>query len=153
MSFLDVICAPSTAAARVFNPLQPLVALGARLYVSFQFLKSGFIKVTNWETTLSLFEHEYHVPWLSPAQAAVAGASGELVFPALLVIGLYGRLSALGLFAVNAMAVIAYAHVLLAEGSEAALGQHVLWGTLLLYLVVYGPGAWSADYALNRSRF
>jgi uncharacterized membrane protein YphA (DoxX/SURF4 family) len=48
MSILDVVCAPSTFAARVFNPLQPLVALVARLYVSWQFLQSGYIKVTNW---------------------------------------------------------------------------------------------------------
>jgi putative oxidoreductase len=50
-----------------------------------------------------------------------------------------------GLFAVNAMAVIAYAHVLLSEGLEAALGQHLLWGYMLAVLAVYGPGAWSLD--------
>jgi hypothetical protein len=38
------------------------------------------------------------------------------------------------------MAVISYANVLLAEGYEAALGQHVLWGSLLLFLIIYGPG-------------
>ena len=73
MSILDVICGPSTFAARVFNPLQPLVALVARLYVSWQFLQSGYIKVTNWASTLSLFENEYHTPWLTPHDAAVAG--------------------------------------------------------------------------------
>jgi hypothetical protein len=36
-------------------------------------------------------------------------------------------ITAIGLFAVNAMAVNSYANVLLAEGYEAALGQHVLW--------------------------
>jgi putative oxidoreductase len=71
----------------------------------------------------------------------------------LLVLGLVSRLSAVGLFAVNAMAVISYSQVLLAEGSEAALGQHVLWGTLLLFLIIYGPGKFSLDYLLNRSRF
>jgi uncharacterized membrane protein YphA (DoxX/SURF4 family) len=45
------------------------------------------------------------------------------------------------------------AAVLLAEGSEAALGQHLLWGTLLLFLIVYGPGKFSLDYLLDRSRF
>ena len=69
-----------------------------------------------------------------------------------MVLGLFGRLSALGLFAVNAMAVVSYSQVLLAEGSEAALAQHVLWGTLLLFLIVYGPGKLSLDHALNRSR-
>jgi putative oxidoreductase len=140
-------------AARLFNPVQSLFALGARLYVSWQFLKSGYLKVTSWDSTIYLFENEYHTPVLSPHAAAVAGSFGELFFPALLVLGLVSRLSAIGLFAVNAMAVVSYSRVLLAEGSEAALGQHILWGTLLVFLIIYGPGKFSLDYVLNRSRF
>ena len=152
MSLRDVLSAPSLLAARVFNPLQSPVAFAARLYVSWQFLKSGYLKITSWESTLSLFDSEYHTPWLSPHDAAVAGTFGELFFPTLLVLGLFGRLSALGLSVVNAVAVISYAQVLLAEGSEAALGQHVLWGTMLAFLIVYGPGKFSLDYFLYRAR-
>jgi putative oxidoreductase len=153
MSLLAKISAPDAMAARLLNPLQSLFALGARLYVSWQFLKSGYLKVTSWDSTLYLFENEYHTPVLPPQVAAVAGAFGELFFPTLLVLGIVGRLSAIGLFAVNAMAVISYSQVLLAEGSEAALGQHILWGTLLLFLIIYGPGKFSLDYGLDRSRF
>ena len=153
MSALKKILAPDAAAARLLNPLQSLFALGARLYVSWQFFKSGYIKITTWDSTLYLFENEYHTPVLSPHVAAVAGTFGELFFPTVLVIGIAGRLSAIGLFAVNAMAVISYANVLLAEGYEAALGQHVLWGSLLLFLIIYGPGKLSLDYLLNRSRW
>jgi putative oxidoreductase len=153
MSLLDKISAPDAMAARLLDPLQSPFALGARLYVSWQFLKSGYLKVTSWDSTLYLFENEYHTPLLSPHVAAVAGAFGELFFPTLLVLGIMSRLSAVGLFAVNAMAVISYSHVLLAEGSEAALGQHILWGTLLVFLIIYGPGKFSLDYLLNRSRF
>jgi putative oxidoreductase len=153
MSLLEKISAPDAMAARLLNPLQSLFALGARLYVSWQFLKSGYLKVTSWDSTLYLFENEYHTPVLPPHVAAVAGAFGELFFPTLLVLGIVGRLSAVGLFAVNAMAVISYSQVLLAEGSEAALGQHILWGTLLVFLIIYGPGKFSLDYLLNRSRF
>jgi putative oxidoreductase len=64
-----------------------------------------------------------------------------------------GAFGACRLFAVNAMAVISYSQVLLAEGSEAALGQHILWGTLLVFLIIYGPGKFSLDYLLDRSRF
>jgi putative oxidoreductase len=152
MSILDKVYAPDTFAARLLNPLQSLFALGARLYVSWQFLKSGYLKVTSWDSTLYLFENEYHTPVLSPHAAAVAGSFGELFFPTLLVLGLVSRLSAIGLFAVNAMAVISYSQVLLAEGSEAALGQHILWGTLLVFLMIYGPGKFSLDYLLNRPR-
>ncbi len=120
-------------------------ALATRLYVSWQFLKSGYLKVTSWDTTLSLFHDEYHVPVLPPDVAAYVGTFGELFFPLLVVLGLFGRLGAVGLFAVNAMAVISYAHVLFSEGFEAALGQHILWGYMLLTLAVYGPGRWSLD--------
>jgi putative oxidoreductase len=153
MSILDIVCAPSTLSARMLNPLQSLFALGARLFVSAQFLKSGYLKFTTWDSTLYLFANEYHVPWLSPHDAAVAGTFGELFFPALLVLGFVSRLGAIGLFVVNAMAVVSYSQVLLAAGSEAALGQHILWGTLILFLIIYGPGKFSLDYALNRARF
>lgn len=119
--------------------------LGTRLYVAWQFLKSGWLKLSSWETTIYLFTDEYHVPLLPPAAAAVAGTAGELGFPILVALGLFGRLGALGLFAVNAVAVISYSHVLLAEGSEAALGQHVLWGYMLAVIAVLGPGRLAVD--------
>jgi uncharacterized membrane protein YphA (DoxX/SURF4 family) len=63
----------------------------------------------------------------------------------LLVLGLSGRVGALGGFAVNAMAVISYRQVLLADGSEAALAQQVLWGLMFTLLAVFGSGQFSLD--------
>ena len=137
-------------AAAALAPLEPLLLLALRLYVSWQFLKSGWLKLQDWETTRFLFEEEYKVPLLSPGLAALLGTAGELVFPLLLVIGLLGRLAALGLSAVNVVAVLAYAHVLMSEGFEAALGQHHFWGLMLLVLVVSGPGRWSVDALISR---
>ena len=153
MAILDTLYAPNTLAAKLLDPLQPLAALGARLYVSWQFWKSGYLKITSWEGTLGLFESEYHVPVLPPHVAAVVGTFGELFFPTLVILGLCGRLGAIGLFAVNALAVISYANVLLAEGAEAALAQHVLWGSILAFLIIYGPGKLSIDALLRRARF
>ena len=150
MSLLNRLLTPSYLAARLLNTAQPLFALATRAYVGWQFFKAGWLKVTTWDTTLWLFNNEYHTPLLSPTAAAVLGTCGELGFPIFVWLGLYGRLSSLGLFAVNAMAVISYAHVLLAEGSEAALGQHVLWGFMLLTLAIYGPGKLSLDHLLGR---
>ena len=127
-----------------------LYLLSLRLYVSWQFLKSGWLKLQDWDTTRFLFREEYHVPLLPPDVAAVLGTAGEIVFPVLLVAGFQGRLSALGLSAVNVMAVVAYAHVLLSEGYEAALAQHQLWGVMLLTLLVFGPGRLSVDGATGR---
>ena len=85
------------------------------------------------------------MPVLPPPVAAVTGAGGELFFPALLFLGLFSRVGALGAFFVNAMAVISYRQVLLADGFEAALGQHVLWGFMLLILALFGPGRFALD--------
>jgi putative oxidoreductase len=127
----------------------PLLLL-TRLWVSWQFLKSGWLKLTQWDSTVELFNSEYHVPVLSPTLAAIAGTFGELFFSALLVIALFSRIGALGLFAVNLMAVVSYWHVLGQEGFEAALAQHVLWGFMLLVLTAFGPGAISLDHVLER---
>jgi putative oxidoreductase len=120
--------------------LQPAAALAARLYVGQVFFLSGLTKLRDWDITLALFGDEYRVPLLSPALAAVMGTAGELVLPVLLVLGLAGRFSALGLFVVNAVAVIS-----LSEIAPAALQQHIFWGALLAGLAIYGPGAWSLD--------
>lgn len=134
-------------------PIAYVFALGTRIYVSWVFLKSGYLKLTNWESTLALFEYEYRVPLLPPHAAAVLGTLGELLFPTLLILGLFGRLSAVGLFAVNALAVISYAHVLLQQGFEAAIAQHYLWGFMLLMLAIYGPGELSVDRLLRITGF
>ena len=125
---------------RALDALQPLAALLARLYVAQVFFMSGLTKLRDWETTVALFTDEYKVPLLSPATAAVMGTTGELVLPVLLVLGLGSRFSALGLFVVNAVAVIS-----LSEIAPAALQQHVFWGSLLAGLAIYGLGPWSLD--------
>jgi putative oxidoreductase len=137
---------PLDIANRGLASLHSAFALFTRIYVSWVFLKSGWLKLSAWDQTISLFQDEYRVPLLPPTLAALAGTAGELLFPILLILGLAGRPSALGLFAVNALAVISYAHVLMQEGFEAAIGQHYLWGFMLLTLTVYGPG----DYSLDR---
>jgi putative oxidoreductase len=150
MPFLAQMSKANRGLIRILNFAQPLFALGARWYVSIPFLKSGYLKITAWDNTLYLFENEYHTPVLSPHIAAIAGTCGELVFPTLLVLGLASRWAAIGLFAVNALAVISYSDVLLAQGYEAALASHVLWGCIAAFLVFYGPGKLSLDYAWRR---
>lgn len=149
MNFLLNLVAAHAALGRLLDHFRSLVLLATRFYVGWQFWKSGLLKVTSWSSTLELFRSEYHVPLLPPPVAAVTGAAGELFFPALLFVGLFSHVGALGAFFVNAMAVISYRQVLLAEGSEAALAQHVLWGFMLLVLAVFGPGKIALDSALQ----
>jgi putative oxidoreductase len=119
---------------------QPLAQLAARLYVAQAFFASGLTKIRDWDTTLALFADEYQVPLLPPDVAALLGTAGELVLPVLLALGLAGRFSAAGLFVVNAVAVVS-----LMDVAPAALQQHVFWGSLLIGLVLWGPGRWSLD--------
>lgn len=125
---------------QALNAAQPLAALAARVYLAQVFFLSGLTKIRDWETTLLLFTEEYKVPLLSPQLAAISGTAGELVLPVLLLIGMAGRFSALGLSVVNAVAVVS-----LADIAPAALQQHITWGVLLAALAVYGVGKWSVD--------
>jgi putative oxidoreductase len=132
----------------VLEALQPLALLGARLFVGQAFFLSGLTKLRDWDTTLLLFADEYRVPLLSPEVAAVAGTAGELVLPVLLVLGLGGRFASAGLFMVNVVAVIS-----LMEIAPAALQQHQFWGSLLVVVLLWGPGRWSLDHVLKTRWF
>jgi putative oxidoreductase len=125
--------------------LQPLAQLAARLYVAQAFFLSGLTKIRNWDTTLALFQDEYHVPLLPPELAAVMGTCGEVGLPVLLVLGLAGRFAAAGLSVVNVVAVLS-----LAEIAPAALQQHQFWGSLLIGLLLWGPGKLSLDAVIAR---
>ena len=92
-----------------------------------------------------------YVPLLPPVLAAVMGMMGELVFPVLLAAGAVTRLAALGLFFVNAMAVISYPQ-LWEFDCPAAINDHLYWGMLLLVLAAFGPGRFSLDAWLAGKR-
>lgn len=119
---------------------QALAQLAARWQVAQVFFLSGLTKIRDWDTTLALFRDEYHVPLLPPGLAALLGTGGELVLPVLLLLGLGGRLAALGLSVVNVMAVLS-----LPDMPEPALNLHLFWGSLLLGLLLWGPGRLSLD--------
>ncbi len=129
------------------DALQPLTAFLARLYLAQAFFLSGLTKLRDWGTTVALFTDEYHVPLLSPPVAAALGTAGELVLPVLLVLGLAGRFSTLGLFVVNLVAVISLSQI-----APAAFQQHVFWGSLLAALAIFGLGPWSFDCWLSPRR-
>jgi putative oxidoreductase len=144
-TIIGKVCAAWSPLTRLLDACQPLAALLARLYVAQVFFLSGLTKLRDWGTTVALFSDEYKVPILSPIVAAALGTAGELVLPVLLVLGLAGRFSALGLFVINAVAVIS-----LSEIAPAAMQQHILWGTLLVALAIYGLGPWTLDRLLKR---
>jgi len=132
---------------QIFGLADYLVAplfLFARLYIANIFFKSGLTKLRDWESTLMLFEYEYEVPLIPFEVAAWAGTIGELVLPVLLAFGLFTRFSAIGLFVVNAVAVIS-----LSEISPAAMNEHILWGSVIFMIAILGAQKFSVDRKLN----
>jgi putative oxidoreductase len=124
----------------VLTRLQPLALLAARWYIAAVFFRAGTSKLRDWDSTLALFADEYRVPLLNPTAAAFLGTGAELVLPVLLVLGLFGRPAAAGLSVLNVVAVIS-----LMDLPDAALMGHVFWGSLLVALLLWGPGPLSLD--------
>ena len=139
--FLMGNCAPLDLA------LKPLLLLGFRFYVAYDFFLSGKQKLSSWSTTVDLFAYEYNVPLLSPEIAAYLATGAELLLPVLLVFGFITRPAALGLFELNVVAAMALAQTDFA--SAAGHWQHMLWGTMLAVIFAFGPGALSIDKLIS----
>lgn len=130
---------------RLLDSLSPLAMLAVRLWVANVFFKSGLVKIQSWDSTVSLFAYEYHVPFLSPEVAAYMGAFTELFFPVLLALGLAGRFAAVVLFLFNIVAVISYPDL-----NPIGVEQHQIWGILLLVVLSHGVGKLSVDYWIGK---
>lgn len=128
---------------------QTILLVLLRCYVAWQFLNSGLVKIQNWSGTLDLFQTEYRVLFIPPELAAYLGTGGELIFSSLLIIGLFSRPAAIGLFFVNAVAVISYPQLWEFE-CPAAINDHFYWGIILLVIVAFGAGRFSIDTVLKK---
>jgi putative oxidoreductase len=136
-----------------------LIAFIARFSLAAVFWKSGQTKVEGFAidlingtfelgeprlaaSTLPLFRSEYHVPLLSPEVAAHLAAFAEHVFPALILLGLATRFSALALIGMTlTIQLFVYPD---------AYPTHGTWIALLLLLVAKGPGRLSIDHWIAR---
>jgi putative oxidoreductase len=117
----------------------------ARLAIASVFFLSGRTKVegilTITPSTYALFADEYRVPLLPSDIAAHLAAYAEHVFPVLLVLGLFTRLSALALLG---MTLVIQAFVY-----PDAWPTHLTWAAILLLLIARGGGAISTDRMLR----
>ena len=95
------------------------------------------------ESTIPLFQDEYGLPLLPPEIAAYAATTAEHLFPALLLVGLGTRFSALALLLMT-LTIQLFVY-------PAAYATHGVWATVLLYLLARGGGTYSLD-ALWSSR-
>src|SRR5262245_19498418 len=119
-----------------------LIQLAMRIAVGAVFFNSGLLKINSWEFAIKLFEDEYKVPFIDPAWAARLAAFNELTFPVLLVLGLATRLATLPLLGmILVIQTLVYPQ---------AWVDHLLWGSILIFLLSRGPGTISVDALIHR---
>jgi putative oxidoreductase len=119
-----------------------LIQLAMRIAVGAVFFNSGLLKINSWEFAIKLFEDEYKVPFIDPVWAARLAAFNELTFPVLLVLGLATRLATLPLLGmILVIQTLVYPQ---------AWVDHLLWGSILVFLLSRGPGAISLDALIER---
>ncbi len=111
-----------------------------RLAVAGVFLRAGLTKIASWEPTVALFRGEYRVPMLPPELAATMSATFELGCSALILVGLATRIATLPLLGMIAtIQLFVYPQ---------AWSEHLLWGSILLFLLTRGAGALSVDHVI-----
>ncbi|ENN84240.1 membrane protein [Rhizobium freirei PRF 81] len=141
-----------TMAERLYRALRllghiphDLIALVARLSIAAVFWQSGQTKVDGWHVTdnaVYLFQTEYKLPFVDPWIAAHIAAFSEHFFPALLVIGLASRLSALALLGMTlVIEIFVYPD---------AWPTHGTWATCFLVIIAGGPGRIALDHLIAK---
>ena len=134
---------PFRLLARLAERVTPswLLPLVQRLGIAAVFFQSGRTKVeglfTLTDSTFYLFQTEYRLPFIAPIPAAYIAATSEHVFPILLVLGLFTRVSALALFIMTlTIEIFVYPD---------AWPTHLSWAAILLPLIARGGGRFSLD--------
>jgi putative oxidoreductase len=115
----------------------PLLEFGMRLAVGATFFRSGMNKVQSFDTAIALFRDEYRLPLLPPDIAAYMGTTVELSAPVLLVLGIFARLGAAALLVMT----LTIQFLVYPENWP----EHLMWASILAYVLSRGPGALSID--------
>lgn len=114
-----------------------LLEVGMRVAVGATFFRSGMNKLESFDTAVELFREEYRLPLLPPEIAATMGTAVELGAPVLLVLGLLARLGAAALLAMTlVIQFLAY---------PGNWPEHLMWASILAYVLTRGPGTLSID--------
>jgi putative oxidoreductase len=119
-----------------------LIQLAMRIGVGAVFFKAGLLKYNSWEFTVKLFEDEYKVPLLDPAFAARIAMMQELTLPVLLFLGLATRAATVPLLGMIA--------VIQTFVYPNAWTEHLVWASILVFLLTRGPGVLSLDHLVDR---
>lgn len=150
---MNAITAPyNRFVAKLSAPwIDAVMLLFVRISLAGIFWRSGRTKVDegSWlsvsDTAIFLFEEEYKGVPLPPEFAAYVATYAEHLFPVLLVIGLFTRLSALALLGMT-MVIQIFVY------PEAWWSVHMIWVALAMVLIVRGGGSLSLDALLTRKK-
>jgi putative oxidoreductase len=150
---MNFITAPYNRAVELLSApwVESLMLLFVRISLAGIFWRSGRTKVVegSWltisDTTKFLFQEDYKNVPLPPELAAHLSTYAEHLFPILLVIGLFTRLSALGLLGMTMV-------IQIFVFPEAWWSVHMIWVALALTLIVRGGGQFSVDAFLTRKK-
>jgi putative oxidoreductase len=129
--------------------IDAVMLLFVRISLAGIFWRSGRTKVDegSWlsvsDTATFLFEEEYKGVPLPPEFAAYMATYAEHLFPILLVVGLFTRLSALALLGMT-MVIQIFVY------PEAWWSVHMIWVALALVLIIRGGGSLSLDALLTK---
>ena len=119
-----------------------ILPLMFRIAIAAVFWSSGLTKIASWDTTIALFRDEYMVPLLPPEIAAAMSATFELSCSVLIVVGLATRLATLPLLGMTfVIEVFVYPEY---------WAQHLMWASVLLFLLTKGAGVFSLDHYVER---
>jgi putative oxidoreductase len=119
-----------------------ILQLMFRVAIAAVFWSSGLTKIASWDTTIALFRDEYMVPLLPPEIAAVISATFELSCSVLIILGLATRLATLPLLGMTfVIEVFVYPEY---------WAMHLMWASLLVFLLTKGPGVFSLDHYAQR---
>ena len=114
-----------------------VIALIARAATFSVFIRSGAQKLSDWSSTLLLFQNEYHTPVLPPAIAAYTATTLEIGCSSLILVGLLTRVSTLLLLGMTlTIQLFIYPE---------AWPTHIQWLAFMIVLVLRGPGRLSLD--------
>ena len=119
-----------------------ILQLMFRIAIAAVFWSSGLTKIASWDTTIVLFRDEYMVPLLPPELAAAISAAFDLSCSALIVVGLATRLATLPLLGMTfVIEVFVYPEY---------WTMHLMWASVLLFLLTKGPSVFSLDHYVKR---
>jgi putative oxidoreductase len=143
---MSIIEKPLALAQRTVTLLNGIpysvVILPARIATFSVFFRSGLVKIADWNATVQLFREEYKVPVLPPEFAAHMAATMELGLSSLVLVGLFSRLSVLGL--------LGMVGVIQLFVEPMGWPDHIQWLGFMVFILWRGPGIFSLDHVLTR---